>query len=55
VIGVKGDSRLSDLHLGLQVEKGIGELFSLSEGRFDDLRGEMEGYVMRRWSSDEAI
>ena len=41
--GVKWDSRLSDLHLGLQVEKGIGELFSLSEGRFDDLRGETEG------------
>jgi hypothetical protein len=41
---MRGDSRLSDLHLGLQVEKGIGELFSLSEGRFDDLRSEMGGH-----------
>ena len=40
--GRRGDSRLGDLHLGLQVEKGIGELLTLSEGGFDDLQVDTE-------------
>jgi hypothetical protein len=44
----EGDSRPSDLHLGLERKEGVGELFSFSQGRLDDL-----GLVSRhsyRWA-----